>query len=130
MNIPIPKEKTPEGKYTKEAQTEIKNQVIDFVSKICEEAERMETSSTKDVNQVQITPRTIQRAVRCIIEVRVEKKKEPIFIEYVCPGIQGLIAIFLGVIPFFNFPNELIVIICAIALYIILFVIPITYKSK
>lgn len=46
MNIPIPKEKTPEGKYTKEAQTEIKNQVIDFVSKICEEAERMETSST------------------------------------------------------------------------------------
>lgn len=130
MNIPIPKEKTPEGKYTKEAQTEIKNQVIDFVSKICEEAERMETSSTKDINQVQITPRTIQRAVRYVIEERVEKKKEPVFIEYVCPGIQGLITIFLGIIPFFNFPNELIVIICAIALYIILLVIPITYKSK
>lgn len=71
MNIPIPKEKTPEGKYTKEAQTEIKDQVIDFVSKICEEAERMETSSTKDINQVQITPRTIQRAVRYVIEERV-----------------------------------------------------------
>lgn len=129
MNIPIPKEKTPEGKYTKEAQTEIKNQVIDFVSKICEEAERMETSSTKDVNQVQITPRTIQRAVRYIIEERVEKKKDPIFIDYICPGIQGLIALILGIMPFFNFQDEKVVILLGIS-YIVFLVIQITYKFK
>ena len=129
MNILIPKKKTPEGKYTKEAQTEIRNQVIDFVSKICEEAERMETSSTKDVNQVQITPRTIQRAVRYVIEERVEKKKDPFFIDYFCPGIQGLIALLLGIMPFFNFQNEYVVILLSI-LYIVFLVIQITYKSK
>lgn len=129
MNIPIPKGKIPDGKYTKEAQTEIKNQVIDFVSKICEEAERMETSLTKDVNQVQITPRTIQRAVRYIIEERVEKKKDPFFIDYLCPGIQGLIALILGIMPFFNLQNETVIILLGI-IYIFFLVCQITYKFK
>lgn len=129
MNIPIPKGKTPDGKYTKEAQTEIKNQVIEFVSKICEEAERMETSSTKDVNQVQITPRTIQRAVRYIIEERIEKKKDPVFIDFICPGIQGLITIILGIMPFFNMQNEKVIILLGI-IYIGFLVSQITYKFK
>lgn len=129
MTITIPKEKTPEGKYTKEAKTEINKQAVDFVCKICEEAERMEASSTKDVNQVQITPRTIQRAVRYVIEERVEKKKDPVFIDYICPGIQGVIALILGIMPFFNFHREWVVILLGV-IYIVFLVIQITYKLK
>ncbi|MBR2370314.1 MAG: hypothetical protein IKA83_09210 [Paludibacteraceae bacterium] len=130
MNIPIPKEMTPEGKYTIEAQKEIRKQVKNFVGKICEEAERMETSSTKDVNQVQITPRTIQRAVNYVIEVRVEKRKYPIFIEYVRPSIKGSIAVFLGVLQYFSFTYELIIVISSVALYMIFLVITLTYKLR
>lgn len=129
MNIPIPKEKTPNGKYTQAAQTEIKKQVLDFVSKICEESERMELSSTNDINLVQITPRTIQRAVRYVIEERVEKKKDPIFIDYICPGIQGLITLILASIPFFDFQKTWVVVLLGL-IYIIFLVIQLTYKSK
>ncbi|WP_025892495.1 hypothetical protein [Phocaeicola barnesiae] len=129
MNIIIPKEKTPNGKYTKEAQTEIKKQVLVFVSKICEESERMELSSTNDINLVQITPHTIQRAVKYVIEERVEKKKDPIFIDYICPGIQGLIALILAIMPFFDFQKKWAAVSLGVV-YIIFLVIQITYKSK
>ena len=131
MNIPIPKELTPERKYTKEAQAEIKSQVVKYVGRICEEAERMEASSTEDFTQIQITPRAIQRAVRFVLDYPVEGKSAPKFIEYVCPGVQGLLAIALAVLSCIESLCAKDVIAGIIALiYIIFLVIQITYKCK
>ena len=132
MNISIPKDKTPEGKYTKEAKDEIKKQVVDFVGKVCDEAERMETSRVKDVNNVQITPHSIQRAVRYVIEERVEVKKNPKFIDLVCPSIMGIITILIGIVPYIDFIKQklLWIIVPLFFLYSIFLVIQLTYNMK
>lgn len=132
MNISIPKDKTPNGKYTKEAKDEIKKQVVDFVGKVCDEAERMETSRVKDVNNVQITPHSIQRAVRYVIEERVEVKKNPKFIDIVCPSIMGIITILIGIVPYIDFMKQklLWIIVPLFFLYCIFFVIQLTYNMK
>ena len=129
MNISIPKDRTPNGKYTKEAQYEIEAQVLDFVNKVCEEAERIETSSTNDVNKVQVTPRTIQKAAKYVIEERVEKIKNPPFIEYICPAIQGIMTLIIGIAPLLNINSKFVVGIAAI-IYIISITIQMTMTFK
>lgn len=90
MNITIPNELTPSGKYTKEAQTEIKERVISYVTKVCEEAERIEMNDGQDIKKIQITPNSIEQAANYVVKYRVEKKKTHWFVVYLCPFINAI----------------------------------------
>lgn len=90
MNIIIPNELTPNGKYTKEAQTEIKERVISYVTKVCEEAERIEMNDGQDIKKIQITPNSIEQAANYVVKYRVEKKKVHWSVAYLCPFINAI----------------------------------------
>lgn len=90
MNISISKELVPNGKYTKEAKLEITEQVVDFVTKVCEEAERIELTECKDVQKIQITPNSIQKAANYVIRYRIEKKTPHWSIAHLCPFLNAI----------------------------------------
>lgn len=90
MNISISNKKT--SKFTPQAKTELNEQVLVIVDKIVEEAERMEATSYRDINKIQITPRIVERATKYVIEDRIDRNREHWFIRYFCPIFQTAIA--------------------------------------
>ncbi len=91
MNIQIGKDKT--SKFTREAQEELKQRMVKITEKVCEEAERLEAIRCGDISRIQITPRTVERAVDYVVEERVEKKKTHWFPAYICPFVETFSAI-------------------------------------
>lgn len=126
MNITIVNKKT--SKFTQEAKTELKEQILMVVDKVVEEAERMEAARCQDIKKIQITPYMVEKAMKYVIEERVERHRDHWSIRFICPLIQTLIAIGLTVALTYDLGEyKGHVIIIGVFIYIILWVIDIVY---
>lgn len=75
------------AKFTDKAKVEMKSQISKFVDNVIDEAEHIEMSRCKKREHIQITPRTIEKAVEFVIEYRTEKNDVHWIVAYGCPII-------------------------------------------
>ena len=73
--------------FTDKAKIEMKSQINKFVDNVIDEAEHIEMSHCKKREHIQITPRTIEKAVEFVIEYRTEKSDVHWLVAYGCPII-------------------------------------------
>ena len=126
MNITIENKKT--SKFTREAKTELNDQIILIVDKVVEEAERMEAARCRDIKKIQITPHMVERAIKYVIEERIERHRDHWFIRFICPLIQAIIAIGFTVALTYDLGGyKGHVVIVGVFIYILLWVVDLVY---